>query len=376
MTDRAAAGYRHRDVFALAEEMYARVPRTHEPEPPPSPPGAGPSPSGLRRTVLTALTHLAPGLCCLAGTVVLRAAPGGGPVTVCVTAVTGLAAAVALGACLRTGPLRAEPARVPFPRPSGRTSGRTRWSARRWHWLWTAWLLAFLVAGGRAAGAMASWPPADGGAFAAVLEAVARWGRTPDPVVVTVLAFAAAPAAWCAARFARHCRARIGEAAGPRDFAMAVRPEAGRTGALFLGSLLVLLAAADLLTGRAVGPSVLAAALALGFLLFVARLLTVHGHGAAAGAGLAAACLLQAAVLGAAALSGLPGPTAPAGTWAGTAVHVLALPAGRPAVVQTLTCAVPALVLFVHGFAVFGRVSGHRPRPARAPSAPARRALT
>ncbi|GDY45318.1 hypothetical protein SANT12839_062000 [Streptomyces antimycoticus] len=37
VTDRTAARFRHRDVFSLAEELYARVPRAEEPAPPPAP---------------------------------------------------------------------------------------------------------------------------------------------------------------------------------------------------------------------------------------------------------------------------------------------------------------------------------------------------
>lgn len=40
VTDRTAARFRHRDVFSLAEEMYARVSRDGEPAQRPAPPGA------------------------------------------------------------------------------------------------------------------------------------------------------------------------------------------------------------------------------------------------------------------------------------------------------------------------------------------------
>ncbi|THA77282.1 hypothetical protein E6R61_38460, partial [Streptomyces sp. LRa12] len=41
VTDRTAARFRHRDVFSLAEEMYARVPRDGDA---PAPPEDGPTP--------------------------------------------------------------------------------------------------------------------------------------------------------------------------------------------------------------------------------------------------------------------------------------------------------------------------------------------
>ncbi|MCQ9130965.1 hypothetical protein KMS84_09125, partial [Streptomyces sp. IBSBF 2807] len=41
VTDRTAARFRHRDVFSLAEEMYARVPRDGDAPPPAAPPPRG-----------------------------------------------------------------------------------------------------------------------------------------------------------------------------------------------------------------------------------------------------------------------------------------------------------------------------------------------
>ncbi|MDX6763439.1 hypothetical protein SIN09_29560, partial [Streptomyces sp. F8] len=43
ITDRTAARFRHRDVFSLAEELYARSPRTEAPAAAPAPVPAGPS---------------------------------------------------------------------------------------------------------------------------------------------------------------------------------------------------------------------------------------------------------------------------------------------------------------------------------------------
>ncbi|MBI0384859.1 hypothetical protein JBE27_53530, partial [Streptomyces albiflaviniger] len=60
VTDRTAARFRHRDVFSLAEELYARVPRAEEPAPPAAPaPGRAP---GVRMTL--AALWLLPGALC------------------------------------------------------------------------------------------------------------------------------------------------------------------------------------------------------------------------------------------------------------------------------------------------------------------------
>ncbi|NEC37926.1 hypothetical protein G3I66_32825, partial [Streptomyces rubrogriseus] len=51
VTDRTAARFRHRDVFSLAEEMYARVPRDGDtparPEEGPAPRPVGPRAAGF-----------------------------------------------------------------------------------------------------------------------------------------------------------------------------------------------------------------------------------------------------------------------------------------------------------------------------------------
>ncbi|MEU2394558.1 hypothetical protein ABZ607_28510, partial [Streptomyces sp. NPDC007369] len=53
ITDRTAARFRHRDVFSLAEELYARTPREEEP---PAAPAAGPADArALRRFGLALL---------------------------------------------------------------------------------------------------------------------------------------------------------------------------------------------------------------------------------------------------------------------------------------------------------------------------------
>ncbi|WP_405011703.1 hypothetical protein [Kitasatospora sp. NBC_01539] len=56
LTDRAAARFRHADLFALAEELYARVER--RPAAPAPPPPAAPWPGQAARALGTALLHL------------------------------------------------------------------------------------------------------------------------------------------------------------------------------------------------------------------------------------------------------------------------------------------------------------------------------
>ncbi|WP_189131243.1 hypothetical protein [Wenjunlia tyrosinilytica] len=312
ITDRVAWDFRHRDVFSLAEELYARVPRERAP-------GHEHRAAEPQRTAVMPLVHLLPGLCCLTGAVTMRLRPADELVAGVLTAV---AAGSALLLCLRRGPLHRGAA---LSSPG--------------QWLWTLWLAAFSLLGERAlAIGLSGRPPTH-------LQAL-----HPDPAAVartTALAFAVLPAAWCAAWFARKARSRLAPAPSLREFAAAVRPLVAGAVLLFLPCLLGLLAAADLLaTGRA-DPAGIAASAALGLLFFLARLLTVHGHPAAAGLGCALACALQAAALALAAASA-----------ALTHPHE-GLLATHPGAVQGLTCSAAALALLAHGFRALGRASSH-----------------
>ncbi|MFI5616410.1 DUF3492 domain-containing protein [Streptomyces sp. NPDC051567] len=82
ITDRSAARFRHRDVFALAEELYARTPheRTEAPVPAPAPPG----PRALRSL----------GLAVLPGAVALGWAAAGAPLAGAVATLVTVAALV------------------------------------------------------------------------------------------------------------------------------------------------------------------------------------------------------------------------------------------------------------------------------------------
>lgn len=237
-TDRTAARFRHRDVFSLAEELYARAPRGGEPAPPPAP-------TAPRREswVLAALTPGAAAALTGIGLAVTH-----GPARLAVGATGALLLAGAVLFAVRRGPFRA---------PDGGTVPAAA--------LWTLWLLAYAVGGDGLLTQVLSGGP-DG-----------PWDLTPGPLLG--LALAVAPTAWCARLFADRARRRIADSRGLADFAAATRPLLLGTVALQLIALTGLLG----LTGFSSG------ALALGALLLFARLLTVHGFPETATAALAAA---------------------------------------------------------------------------------------
>ncbi|MFD4373495.1 hypothetical protein [Streptomyces sp. NPDC058486] len=301
-TDRTAARYRHRDVFSLAEELYARVPRGHQ-EPAPSQDVPTPrtpwalaafAPGAAAGLLVPALLHLDGGARLAAGT----------------AGALGLAGALVLA--VRRGPLRAA-ATAPAAR------------------LWTLWLLAYAVAG-------------DG-----LLEQVLRGGPdgawSLDPAPLLGLALAVAPAAWCAHLFAGRARRRIAASRGLADFAAGTRAWLLAAVLLHLAALTALLA----LTGLTAG------ALALGALLLIARLLTVHGHPETAAAALAAACAAEALGLASVLASRLPLPGFDA-----LAVPVrTAVDAWGPGALPALVCGAAALGLLAHATGALTRASAH-----------------
>lgn len=307
VTDRTAARFRHRDVFSLAEELYARVPRGDG-----SPRPAGDEETGARPVPL--VSALAPGAVAVLTVAGLRLTDGGARSAVGAAGAVGLA--VALAWSLRRGPLRAP----------GRTVPVTR--------LLVCWLVAYALLGdGLLAGLVAGGP--DG-----------PWPPAPGPIAG--LALAVAPAAWAARMFSAQARSRLGGSRGLEEFAAGARPLLLGAVALHTGCLIALLVLTSLVL-----PVALAPAVALGLLLFLARLLTVHGfpHAAAAGLGLACAgeVLALAAVLG----GRLPGCAflarpveAAVDTWG-------------PAAVPALVCGAVALGLLAHAAAALSRASAH-----------------
>lgn len=311
VTDRTAARFRHRDVFSLAEEMYARVSRDWEEpterEPAPSAPGAR---GGW------AVLALLPGALCAAAVVGMRLT-GGRPRLV-VAAAGALAVAFALRVALDRGPLRA---------PSDAV-GRTR--------LWTCWLVAYALLGD--------------GLLAAGLDDGPHgpWPLAVAPVLA--LGLSCAPAVWCAQLLATRARRKLASSRGLAEFADSVKPLILGVFALHLCALAVLLAVCAAVLNE---PSGYAGAGALGALLLLARLLVAHGTSQAPVVALRAAALAEALVLGTVFAGRLPGcsflatPTrAVVDTWGAGAV-------------PALVCGAAALVLLAHATRTLTRASAH-----------------
>ncbi|MFD5430084.1 hypothetical protein [Streptomyces sp. NPDC127084] len=325
LTDRTAARFRHRDVFSLAEEMYARVPR-NEPAATAARPAAGAAaewagPVRSAPGVALLLPALLPGAVAVAGVTALNLSDG----LVRVGAAVGgaLALAAALSGSLRRGPLRVPDRTVP--------SGR----------LWVGSLIAFSLAGGGltarflggrvpSAAAGGFWPPMAG--------------------LLLSLALAVGPAAFSAWLFARAARSRLGGSRGLEDFAAGVRPLLLATVALYAVALIALVSLVGL-----VQPVAAVAAVTLGLLLFLARLLTVHGFARSASTGLAAAVAVEALALASVLIGRLPGCAALA-----RPVESAVLAWG-PGAVPALACGAAALGLLLHATAALSRASAHTP---------------
>ncbi|MER6140744.1 hypothetical protein ABT174_11860 [Streptomyces sparsogenes] len=357
MTDRTAARFRHRDVFALAEELYARVPREHGGPPDPlTDPPAGPPRGRLGARLALGALHLVPGALCAATAVGLARAGAAAPgARVAAGAGGAVLVAAALWLCLARGPLKARGGGV-----AARLTGVCR----------VGWLVAFALGG--------DW------LLAGVRTGVWRpFGAEAAAEAAVVLALAVAPAAWCARWFARRARRRLAGSRGLAEFAAGVRPLLAGTVALFLCALPPLVSGVRLaLPGRPPEPAPRAAAgalptadtaagavVALCVVLFVARLLAVHGYRRAAALGTAAACLAEAAVVCGAAAGRLPG-----GETVGEAVARASAACG-PVTVPAAVCGATALALLAYAFAALARASAHGPGTARPtasePAAPA-----
>ncbi|MGW2957591.1 hypothetical protein ACWDGI_03740 [Streptomyces sp. NPDC001220] len=323
VTDRTAARFRHRDVFSLAEELYARVPRDGDPRPRPE---AAPAPRVRADWALLTLLPGAVGAAVVTGVRLTEGRPR------LLTAAVGLLAlALAVGLALRRGPL-AWPAR-PLAR---HTVTGTR--------AWTCWLLAYALLGNGLLRAILDGGP-DGLPTGA---AHGPWPVTTAPVLALTLA--CAPAAWSAHLFTVGARRRLTGSRGLEEFAGSVQPLLLGTFALYLGVLTVLLA----VCGAALGePAGYPEALTLGALLLLARLLTVHNVPQRPALALAAAA--EAAAVGLVLAGRLPGCAflatpvdAVAGAWGA---------GGVPA----LVCGVAALALLFQATRTLTRASAHAP---------------
>ncbi|SBU88638.1 hypothetical protein YW3DRAFT_00244 [Streptomyces sp. MnatMP-M77] len=320
LTDRTAARYRHRDVFALAEELYARVPpRTRAPAAGPTTGSVPvPGPDADARAAWTLLALL-PGAACLATAGVLRVTEGvlGDGTRALVTVVGAVLACLALRACLARGPLRA-------PEGAGRAG------------MYGCWLLSYAVYGEELLAQVMTGGP-DG-----------PWDGTPAPLLG--LAAAVAPAAWCAHLFTVHAQRRLAGSRALEEFGAGVRPLLLASVTLFLGALLPLLLLADLGLGGSGTP---VAAACLGVLFFVARLLAAHGLPEPGTAALAAACAVEAGVPALVLAARLPGlePLA-------RPVNALVSTGGTGAV-SALACGGAAVGLLLHAAFALSRASAH-----------------
>ncbi|MFI1709809.1 hypothetical protein [Streptomyces griseoruber] len=321
VTDRTAARFRHRDVFSLAEEMYARVPRGDDTPPRPAP-TALPRPRPDR-----ALLTLLPGALCGAALTGLRLTEGRTRLLVAVAGV--LTVTLALRLVLGKGPLG--------PR-RGTRPGRRRTA------LWTGWLLAYAALGdgllrAAVAGGPDGWPTGtpDG-----------PWPFAPAPLLTLTLA--CAPATWCAHLLTARARRRLDASRGLEEFTASVQPLLLGVFTLFLGALGALTA---LCAAALDEPPAYAPVLTLGALLFLARLLTVHGFPHVPAVVLAAtgtAEVLAPATVLAGRLPGCGALSVP--------VETLTT-AGGPASVPALLCAAAGLPLLVHAVRTLTRASAH-----------------
>ncbi|MFI8926118.1 hypothetical protein ACIG3E_00345 [Streptomyces sp. NPDC053474] len=325
VTDRTAARFRHRDVFALAEEMYARVPRDSDEWHALDAPGDGSTgrPAGTAPEVHAAwpVFALLPGAVCALTVAGLALTTGG------VRLAVGLGGALALAAtarvALRHGPLRT-------PRPAA--------SATR---AWTGWLLAYALFG------------------EGLLRAAAPGGTAlppaPSALAALGLAAAVAPGTACARLFAVRARRRLGRSRGLADFAASVRPLLLGVFALYAIAVGLVLAGADAALGLlgAAGPGGVTPCLgvgALAALLWLGRLLAAHGSTRAPALVYAAVGATGAAALALAWAARLPG----CGLLA-TPVETAALAWGAPAA----ACGAGAALLLARAVRVLGRASAH-----------------
>ncbi|UUU36980.1 hypothetical protein JIX56_14715 [Streptomyces sp. CA-210063] len=311
VTDRTAARFRHRDVFSLAEEMYARVSRDGEESTEREP---VPSTSGARGG--WAVLALLPGALCAAAVTGVRLTDGQPRLMATVLG----AVAVALGLCVALG-------RGPLRTPSGTTS-RTR--------VWTCWLIAYALLGD---GLLAAG--LDGGPHG-------LWPLATAPVLA--LALACAPATWCAHLLSVHARRKLAASRGLAEFADSVKPLLLGVFALHLGALVALLALCGAILDE---PAGYAGAGALGALLLLARLLTAHGFTHTPVVALRTAALIEAIALATVFASRLPGCT-----FLATPVETVAYAWG-PGAVPALVCGAAALVLLVHVIRTLTRASAH-----------------
>jgi hypothetical protein len=337
VTDRTAARFRHRDVFSLAEEMYARVPHDGDPSGPATdttgrpaardrtPSASSADETGLRPRAGWVLLSLLPGLLCAATVAGLRLTDG--RTALAVAAAGTLAVVLGLRAALRCGPLS---------RPD-RAHGHGTVTR-------TCWLLAYAALGdGLLHAALHAGPDTP--------PTTASDGPWPlSAALLLTLALACAPAAWCAHLLAAGARRRLTASRGLEEFAASVRPLLLGTFTLFLGALAGLTALCAALLGD---PPAYGRTLTLGSLLFLARLLTVHRFTHAPQLVLTAAVGAEALALSTVLAARLPGCQA-----LGAPVETV-VGAWGAAGVPALVCGAGALTLLAHATRTLTRASAH-----------------
>ncbi|MCQ9133307.1 hypothetical protein, partial [Streptomyces hilarionis] len=273
-----------------------------------------------------ALLTLLPGALCAATLTGIRLTDG--RTCLLVTAAGLLAVALAVHAALRRGPLSG-PRRA---HPGLRTEA------------WTCWLIGYTALGdGLLRAAVRGGPDAlpDGTTAGPWPFAAAR---------LLTLTLACAPAAWSARFLAVQARRRLHSSRGLEEFAAGVRPLPAAALGLFLCVLAALTAAGAAVLGE---PADYAPVLALGALLFLARLLTVHGFAHAPAVVVAAAGAAEVLALATVFAGRLPR----CGFLAAPVDSLMA--AWGPAGVPSLVCASAALILLIHATRTLTRASAH-----------------
>ncbi|MGW9045039.1 hypothetical protein ACWGQL_21120 [Streptomyces lydicus] len=383
VTDRTAARFRHRDVFSLAEELYARVPRADQDAtgggagapgggtaavpgtgragaggpgagegcPEACIPGAGAGRAGVPAAAggwggrCAAVLQLLPGAvttATVAALAALASPPGAAPpafraasatpaVRTAVGAVGVVLIVLAVRLAVRSGPLRAR-----HHGTGARTAG-----------LWVCWTAGYAVYGDWLLGQLLAGGPD-------LPSATPR----ADVATAVALSLAVLPAAGCARWFALRGRRALAASRGLEEFAARIRPLLLGATLLFLGALTALLLGARAALGSpgAPAPAVVAPA-ALGVLLFLARLLAVHGFAGAAATGLACAAALEALAPALVLIARLPGLTP-----LGLPVETLTTAAG-PAAVPAVAAGVAALGLLGYGLRALTGACAHSPAP-------------
>jgi hypothetical protein len=321
-TDRTAARFRHRDVFSLAEEMFARAPGDGD-----APPRPAASATVPRARPDWALLTLLPGALCAATVAGLCLTEGRTRFLVVTAGI--LAVVLALRAALRRGPLSRRCRKHPG---AHRTGG------------WTCWLLAYAALGDGLLRAAVDGGP-DG---LPTGTANGSWPLAAAPLLT--LALACAPAAWSAHLLSVRAGRRLHVSRGLDEFAASMRP-------LLLGTFTLFLCALAALTGLCAAaldePAGHPQTLTLGGLLFLARLLTAHGFTRAPALVLGAAGVAEAIALATVFAGRLPGCG-----FLATPVDALVAVWG-PAGVPALGCGAGALILLIHATRTLTRASAH-----------------